>query len=214
MTRPVVTATALLAALIVAAPDARAEGPVLHREALPAEPTQEIARPWSVMLSGGLATDTHLNAFQHIGVNGGSYPRAWQLEVVKLLPDHWMWGFGLDDATYIGPGTGVFVLGGAERRLGRLRAEVTAGLGMERAMVAIERTVWTYTSGLPTSQTPMVSTSVEQQYVPYARVFGTLAFELTPVLDVVARLGGHLMVAASPQPAFLESGLGVRYRLP
>jgi hypothetical protein len=212
MTRLVLAMTGLLS---VVASEARGEAPVVHGEATPAAPPAPIVRPWSLMLSGGLATDSHLVALREIGEIGGYYPRAWQLELVKVRPDRLMWGGGFDVATGVAPGAGAFVLGGFERRLGRLRAEATAGLGIEQAVVAEVKSVWTGTIPSGPVQEPTISTTFEHRYVPYARVFGTLGLELTPAFDLVMRLGLHTIVAASrPDPNFFEGGLGVRYRLP
>jgi hypothetical protein len=213
MRRAALTVAGALTALAVASPAARGADPVIQGGGGAAVASPPSERPWSIMFSGGLVSDRHLYTIQHVSFDGGIVPRAWQLEIVKVRPDRWMWGFGLDDTTYVGPGTGAFVLGGLERRLGPIRAELAVGLGIEQAMLQSMKSVWTSTNNVSTTAQPQISTTVERQYVPYARAFGTLGFPVASALDVVLRLGVHT-ISTPPQPFFLESAIGVRYRLP
>jgi hypothetical protein len=171
-------------------------------------PDETPERPWSVLLAvgPGMFIERQLMFWKTAG-------SSLQLEVVRHLPNHWLWGLGLDYGVEDGRGGGLFVQGGIEARWGRVRFDTAAGLGIENASVN-ESTVSTTT--LPDGSTQsVVSTTIQSsQLGPFGRVFASASYALTPSWDLVVRGGVHRTFTDFGDNTSARGSIGLRYNIP
>jgi hypothetical protein len=167
---------------------------------------------WLITVAGGPTSNTYeFKKEEQSRIGNNEY----QIEIERQSPSsRLIFGAALDvGAEFSGLGLVGFL--GSTWRHGRWFLEATAGVGLA-VLVPEPHTTVTNSSLTGTSSSTTISTGSEP--APFARGVGELGYSITPDVDVLARVGGHLATLTNTGGSwymdFISAGVGLRVRLP
>lgn len=169
---------------------------------------------WLVTVAGGPTSNTYeLKGEEPSRIGNNDY----QVEIERQSSNsRLVFGAALDvGAENCGLGLAGFL--GSRWRHGHWFLEATAGIGLA---------FWTSVPHMTVTTSPLtgvssvttVSPSADSEPAPFARGVGELGYSITPEVDLLARVGGHLATltdtGGSWSMDFITAGAGLRVRLP
>jgi len=201
-----------------ASPDSHADTAVPQVEpaatlASPGQFTPRAGVAWLITVAGGPTANTYGLKREEALIGNNDY----QIEIERQSPtSRLIFGAALDLGAQ-SSGLGLVGFLGSSWRRGRWFLEATAGVGLALWGTMPQTTV-TNSSSTGTSSITTVSPSPASEPAPFARGIGELGYSITPDVDLLARVGGHLATLSDNGGSwymdFISAGVGLRVRLP